>query len=271
MLTWNSARYVRQCIKSLLDTRSAHEVRVIVVDNGSHDETLDILFSLQEAAAPSQLTIIPLGRNYGTTMSRNIAIRSSRDDYFLIMDSDARVTEGALDLLVSALEQDQQVGIAAPRLFYPDGSVQNSCKRFPILQEKGLKAIPLATTRKRGEEMSLYGDEVYAEHRTQDKYVDYCISAAWLVRRETFETAGLFDEQISYAPEDVDFCVRAQLAGWRVLYVPRARFVHHTQRISYKDMGIAFRHIRGLLYYFRKYRYCLSRNSLYDRLPPGRQ
>ena len=263
ILTWNSAQHIRRCVESIL---ASSWLRVIVVDNGSTDGTLEMLFSMQQSAGPSRLTIIPLGRNVGTTVSRNIAMRSSRDAHLLVMDSDAYAMEGALDSLIKDLETHPQAGIIAPQLLYPDGGVQRSCRRFPVLQEKVLKAIPSATTRKAGEEYGLYEDDVYALDRREVKSVEYCISAAWLIRKELVEAIGLFDERIFYSPEDVDFCVRARLAGWDVLYAPAAQFVHHTQRLSYKNAGIALRHFGGLLYYFRKHHYCFSARRLRRRV-----
>jgi glycosyltransferase involved in cell wall biosynthesis len=95
------------------------EMEIFVIDGGSTDGTLEILSQL--VTEISSLRIIPLGKNLGTTASRNIAIQESQGQYILILDSDTEILPGALEALSKALESAPRIGIAAPRLFYPDG------------------------------------------------------------------------------------------------------------------------------------------------------
>ena len=60
--------------------------------------------------------------------------------------------------------------------------------------------------------------------------VDYLISACWLFTREVYEKVGPLDEQIFYAPEDVDFCIRVWKAGFKIGYVPEYKMVHDFER-----------------------------------------
>jgi len=266
VLTWNSARYIERCLQSLVaDAEKGRlESEIFVVDGGSSDGTWEILSRL--AHANPKIKPIQLGKNLGTTASRNIAIRQARGDFLLILDSDAEVRPEALRRLCAALEESPKAGIAAPRLFYPDGSVQISCKRFPVTLGKILKFAPVGSLQRLGERTEAYPPEIYAEDFRRVVRVDHCISACWLVRREALEDVGLLDERIFYSPEDVDYCLRMWLAGWEVLYVPSAEVVHHAQRKSHKSLRIAFVHAQGLIYYFRKHRYWLSRRGIYHRI-----
>lgn len=266
ILTWNSARYIERCLRSLLgDARGTGvELELFVVDGGSSDGTPRILSRL--AKDIPGLRTVQLGKNLGTTVSRNIAIRKSRGEYVLILDSDTEILPGALGVLCRALEGIPRAGIAAPRLLYPDGSVQPSCKRFPTAPLKVCKFVPVSWLQRLGGKAELYPREVYNRDFKEVLRVEHCISACWLVRREAIEKVGLLDERIFYAPEDVDYCLRMWLAGWEVLYVPSAEVVHHTQRRSHKSLRMAWVHARGLLYYFRKHRYWLSQRSLYRRI-----
>ena len=91
--------------------------------------------------------------------------------------------------------------------------------------------------------------------------VDYAVSAMWILKKEVFEKVGLLDENIFYAPEDVDYCLRVWLSGFRVIYCQNVSAIHHTQEIS-RGLTInnaTFHHIRGLFYYFWKHRYFLKR------------
>jgi len=266
ILTWNSARYIEQCLRTLIADadRAGIELEIFVVDGGSTDGTMEILLRLAKEIAGLQ--VISLGKNLGTTVSRNAAIRKSRGTYVLILDSDTEILPGALETLCRALEDAPRGGIAAPRLLYPDGSVQPSCKRFPTAFLKVCKFIPVKWLQRLGEAAELYPRKLYSEDFKEVLRVDHCISACWLVRREAIEEVGLLDEKIFYAPEDVDFCLRMWLKGWEVLYVPAAEVVHHTQRRSHKSLRMAWVHAKGLFYYFRKHRYWLSRRNLYRKV-----
>jgi len=266
VLTWNSARYIERCLRSAIaDAHHAGiELEIFVVDGGSTDGTTEILSRLSKEM--SELKIILLGKNLGTTVSRNIAIKKSRGKYVLILDSDTEILPGTLGTLCRALEEVPRGGIVAPRLLYPDGSVQPSCKRFPTAPLKVCKFIPVSLFQRLGEAAELYPRELYSKDFKEVLRVDHCISACWLVRREAIEEVGLLDEKIFYAPEDVDYCLRMWLSGWEVLYVPSAEVVHYTQRRSHKSLRMAWVHAKGLFYYFRKHGYWLSRKNLYCRI-----
>ncbi len=266
ILTWNSAHYIDRCLQSLInDARSANlEIEIFVIDGGSTDETLEILCQLAEQTP--MLQVIKLGKNLGTTASRNIALKKARGEYLLILDSDTEVLPGSLKTLFDVIESEPRVGIAAPRLLYPDGSVQPSCKRFPTALLKVSKFLPFAWLRKLGERAELYPNEIYSANFVKTLRVDHCISAFWLVRREAMLEVGLLDERIFYAPEDVDYCLRMWLSGWEVLYVPSAQVVHHTQRVSYKSLRMAWLHAMGLFYYFKKFGYWIRREKIYEQI-----
>jgi len=265
ILTWNSEKYIKRCIESLLDELNDFNklYEIYVMDNNSQDSTLKILeeFSTKN----HNIKIIRLEKNYGTTLSRNIGIRKSSGRYIFILDSDTEIKAGTINILIGTINQKDKVGIVAPRLFYPDGSIQASCKRFPTMKTKIYKYLPFRTTRNIAKKDELY-DKICEKGSKQCTEVDYCISAAWMLDREAISDIGFFDENIFYAPEDVDYCLRMWLKGWKVIYNPFANVVHHTQRKSYKDFKIACRHLKGLFYYFRKYNYWFDRKKIYNRI-----
>lgn len=265
ILSWNSEKFIRQCINSIfIDLNFCNmEKEIIIVDNGSSDGTIKILKQLHKKY--SNMKVIELEKNLGTTISRNIGIRESLGKYIFILDSDTEVQEGTISTLIDMFNKKDNIGIVAPRLFYSDGSIQPSCKKFPTIKTKIYKYVPFNITRKIAEKDELY-DNFYEKEYKQINEVDYCISAAWMVNREAIEDIGLFDENIFYAPEDVDYCLRMWLKGWKVIYNPLASVIHHTQRKSYKNPKIAWKHLEGLFYFFRKYNYLLNRNKIYKKI-----
>jgi len=261
LLTRNSEKYVRDNIGSLVNDgrRSGVPLEIIVVDGGSTDSTLGILKDLSRDLA--NLEVIALKKNMGTTMSRNLAIRKSRGEYIFVLDSDTVVLPGAINGLIDALESNSRIGLAAPKLIYPNGEVQISCKKFPTLINKLAKFLPIKFLNDLGQRAETYPECIYSRNN-ENTPVAHCISAAWMLKREAINDVGFLDESIFYAPEDVDYCARLWLSGWQVIYVPMVSVVHYTQRLSHRRLDMAWLHIKGLFYYFRKYKYLFSPKSL---------
>ena len=120
-------------------------------------------------------------------------------------------------------------------------------------------------------------DTIYIEKQESDKYikqeqypVDYAISAFWMLKREAMEKVGLLDENIFYAPEDVDYCLRIWKAGYQIFYAPQIWSIHNAREISRgaKINSSTIKHLQGLLYYFRKHRYLFQSPQ---RAVPNRQ
>lgn len=255
ILTWNSGEYVRPCLESVLGLGGLCSV-VYVVDNGSADGTLAALGEL--AAGDERLRVLPQERNLGTTASRNIAIRevlamSPRPSYICVLDSDTVANAAALGSAMDALEADPSIAVAGPTLASADGAPQLSGCNLPTFGIKLRKACPARAVQARGEAMEV--PSAFVHGGVQD--VGYLISACWVTPTWVWERVGLLDEEIFYAPEDVDWCVRCHAAGLRVVRVHGEPMVHHYQRISKRRMisRMNWEHVKGLVYYFRKHRY----------------
>lgn len=242
-LTWNSKKFVAPFLNSLLDDVDLSQLscEVIVIDNGSNDGTLEEL----KACGRGKITVVPLGRNTGTTFPRNIGIRMASGSYILILDSDTVIPNGFLQRLVDSVqgleEAGMQVGLAHPRLEYPNGDFQESARKMPTLLTKIYRLFRLEGLRRRNESV----EKVLQGSRTT---VDYAISAAWIVPRSTFDSVGLLDESIFYSPEDVEFCLRCWQHKLPVWYLPDVRVVHDCQRITSKKplSRLGLSHTHGL-------------------------
>lgn len=252
VLTWNSCAYADACVRSILGI-SSRPVRLYVVDNGSSDGTVDVLRGF--ARRDPRVWVHEAPRNLGTTVSRNIALRSLADDvgYVCVLDSDTVVNEGAIEELVALVDSDPAIGIAGPTMKDGSGTVQLSGRNLPTLGIKLRKACPIASVSERGGRMEHPAAAV--TDGVQD--VGYLLSACWLMRRDVLDEVGLLDERIFYAPEDVDYCIRVRRAGLRVVRCFGATITHEYQRISKRRLlsKTNLEHVRGLAYFFRKHGY----------------
>ena len=253
ILTWNSDKYVKTCLDSITAFEKI-KYSICVIDNGSKDTTLDILYDYQRTFPDGRLNIVEFSENKGTTVSRNIGLRYFKDKckYICVLDSDTMVSEEAIQKLINVLGDNPKAGIIGPVLKSLDGSVQNSGRRIPNITLKLLKVMPLKALRQKGEQMEKL------PQNGEVMPVGYLMSACWVFKSSLINKIGLLDENIFYAPEDVEYCLRAWKSGFQVLYVRDTHIIHIWQRLSRKKLFSKhnWEHLKGLGYLFRKYHYC---------------
>lgn len=246
ILSYNSAKTISKCLNTLVDNTPANPgpERIIVVDNGSVDDSCELIQSFAKHHAHIQL--ISLDTNHGTTYSRNQGLDLVTTETILILDSDAYLSSAALTTMRGELAASDDVGIVAPRLEYPDGRYQLSTDQFPTAIQKLKRYFFLRAMENNSE--------------PPRSTVDYAISAVWLLRTRTMRAVGNFDEKIFYSPEDVDYCMRVWKAGYQIVYAPSAVVIHDAQELSRNRIPnkFTFLHGLGLLYYFKKHRYWFS-------------
>ena len=269
ILTWNSENYIQDCLRAILSIDDAvFHGTVIVVDNGSEDGTVDRIRSECKNFGRSvhKCELVTLDKNYGTTRSRNLGLRkllelSPDTQYVCILDSDAEISAEALKTLTDVLDKDTSVGIVGPRMHDAAGVYQVSGKNFSTVTEKFCKVMPVRRLREYGERR----EKIIPAQGTGIRPVGYLMSACWMARRAVIDELGPLDEKIFYAPEDLEYCIRCWKAGYRVVYCYDADVLHHWQRLSRKKLFSRhnYEHIKGLIYVFMKYRYCLSAGKLW--------
>lgn len=258
IITYNDAgRLARAVASAALAARASGLAwEVLVVDNGSQDHTPEVLAELG-AVLGRRLRAWRLPQNQGTTRSRNLAFLRARGRFLCVLDSDAELADRDLRPVLALLDQEPEVGIVAPCILAPpDWRPYNSVKLLPTLGDKLLK-LPGVVLRRPTVNADWYPGFPFRRLRC----VHTAISCCWFLRRELLDRVGLLDERIFYAPEDVDYCLRAWKAGRAVVYFPHLRVRHHTRQVSHRRpfSRLAASHLWGILYYLHKHGYWLRR------------
>jgi glycosyltransferase involved in cell wall biosynthesis len=263
IITYNDALKLPKAISSaaLASAATGLDYEIFVVDNGSLDHTRQVVADIKKALG-HRLIDIPLDRNTGTTYSRNLALNRARGRFICVMDSDAEILTPDLWPLIRFLNEHPKAGIVGPRIIMPDGSIYNSAKLFPTLTDKLMK-LPRIFLGTKAVNRDWYPDFPFEHTRP----VHSVISCCWFFRRDLYDDIGPLDENIFYAPEDVDYCLRSWQTKRPVVYFPGIKVLHHTKQVSHKNplSKTAVSHLSGLLYYFRKHGYMFSRKKL-DKL-----
>ncbi len=187
--------------------RHTHDYEIILVDNASTDESLNRL------RRGPDIRFVNLLSNIGYSRANNVGLAYCRGDYVVLLNPDTIVTDGWLDRLVEEAETSPRIGIVAPKLLRPGNP--------PVLDSTGhIYEYWTGSSRDRGQ-----GEKDTGRYDV-DTELPSCCSAAALIKREVFESIGVLDPHLFTLLEDVDFGLRARLAGWRVVFRPDSVVYH---------------------------------------------
>ncbi len=252
-VNWKVADLVGELLGSIHANKEDLAVEVYVVDNASGDHIEEVVAKFR-ARSDVPVTLVRNGRNLGFAKANNQAIRRCSGRYVALLNPDTRLTRGALKRMKAWMDARPDVGVAGPKLLNPDGSLQESVRRFPRLLDQALILLKLQHLWPSAPPFMSYLAKDFDYGKEQD--VDQLMGAALFVRRKVFEGIGLLDERFFIWFEEVDFCKRAREAGWGVVYVPSVQVIHHGGASFAQAM--TFRKQRyftaSMAKYFRKHR-----------------
>ena len=216
ILASNKCEYTRRGLASLLHS-SLRPFEVVLVDNGSGDETPKVFAEFAERAKASQIAvkILRLEQNLGAVVGRNRGMELMRGRYWVFLDNDVAVRSRAwLECLRAELERDARVGIVGPKLVYPLAPHDIQCA--------GCDVTPGGQVAFRGR-----GQARLTPEYNVPKDCQTLISATWMMRAEVAKQIGPLDEIFSPVQfEDIDYCYRFREAGWLCRYIPGVEMYH---------------------------------------------
>jgi GT2 family glycosyltransferase len=211
IVLYNSSAYLEPCIQAIA-AQGYRPLEVVFIDNGSTDDSVHAARALCERSGLDGGVTL-LGANKGFAAANNYGAARARGDTLLFLNPDTEAYPDMVEALVTALEEQRDIGVAGCKVYYPDRKT---------LQHAG------GYVRHNGLTMH-YGvneqDEGQYDTARDVTYVTGCAIAA---PKDLFVSTGMFDT--GYFPayfEETDFCLRLLRMGKRVAYVPEARVVHH--------------------------------------------
>jgi GT2 family glycosyltransferase len=210
VLNWNGGYIVEKCLMSLRD-QSYHPLEIIVVDNASTDKSIDLI----KMGFP-EVKLIVNDRNLGFGGGNNIGIHASQGKYIMILNNDARLDPDCIKELKMSIEKDNQYGASASKILL-DGKEN-------LLDAAGISIYQDGLSIGRGRLEN-------ADHYQREEEVFFASGCAVLLRKAMLDDIGLFDEDFFAYADDTDMGWRAQLAGWKCVYNPRA-IVYHLHSAS---------------------------------------
>jgi N-acetylglucosaminyl-diphospho-decaprenol L-rhamnosyltransferase len=222
IVNFRTPQLVTECLASLLPEITGLDVRVLVVDNRSDDNSPEIIRAwLAAHDAEAKITFIQSNQNAGFAAGNNIGIRACNAQYYLLLNSDTLVRPGAIQTILNTASSFPTAGLVSPRLEWPDGTGQESCFRFPS------PISELCDASDTGLIDRLFKKYIVAMPvQTQIAQPEWTSFACVLIKDEVFRQVGLLDEGYFMYSEDIEFCHRARQAGWLITHNPAAHVVH---------------------------------------------
>lgn len=246
IVNYNSTDFLEPCLKSILDHTRLENYRIAVVDNASDDQD----FSRLEQLSP-RIRFILNSQNLGFATACNQGIQAFPSEYYLFLNPDCVIEESAIDRTLSFLASSPEAGIAGCRVNHPDGTLQLACRRrVPRPSTAFFRFTGLSYLFPRNQTIGAYN--MTYEDLNQIHEVEAISGSFLMFRREILDDIEKMDEDFFLYGEDLDFCYRATLKGWKVFYFPHAQVVHYKRRSSsraprlsnyhfYKSMEIFYR------------------------------
>lgn len=233
MVTYNALSDA--CFASIAKACAATPLKTacVIVDNAS---TVTDVAAEVRRHLPDALVHIR-DRNYGFGHSNNFGARAVEASYYLFLNPDTILHESdVLTRLHAFMETHPDVGLVAPKLLFPDGTLQETCRRFPAWYMPFFQRTRLGQTK--------FGQKYLRSFLMHDtdhgvcQTVDWVQGSAMFVRAEAWRQIRGFDERFFMYFEDVDVCRRLHEAGFGVIYFPETSILHSHERESAKGFFV---------------------------------
>ena len=221
IVNWNGEAILQECLFSLF-TQDYRNIQVIVLDNNSTDKSKDIIKNFKKAE------FIESDKNLGFAEGNNVASGKAKGEYVLLLNNDTIVTKNFLKDLVAILKKDKDIGIVQPKILY---------KRNSSYKDSTINSIGAFFTSTGFLYYPGYGKKSDLPMYNKENEIFSAYGACMLIRKKLIDKIGLFDSDFFLYFEETDFCLRAHLAGYKVIYTPGS-LIYHKGGVSARKFGI---------------------------------
>ena len=205
---------------SVQSTNQNGKFQVVIIDNASRDETTRII----NEKKTKNLDFIQNTVNVGFTKAVNQGVKIAGGEYIFILNPDTQLTEGSVERLMKKISPDNTIGLVAPQLRFPGGSIQYSCRRFPTFWNVLTEMTRLSQIFHRSK--LLNGWKMGDFDHKMERDVDQPAGAALMVKKDLLNGLSGLDERFTMFFSDVDLCKRIKDMGKRIVFCPDAVATH---------------------------------------------
>ncbi len=224
---WNGRHLLKVCLESL-ERQTLKNFEVVIVDNGSSDTSVEYI----KKYFP-KVKVIPLDKNYGFTKAVNTGIKNAKGEYLVLLNNDTELDSRYLEYLVKASDNHPDVGFVAAKMlnFYNRKIIDSAWDAVSVV----------------GHSYSVGQGKKDSIEFNKPQYIFLATGGSSLFKRQIFEKVGYFDEDYHTYMEDVDLCLRAQIAGFKGWYEPKAILYHMRKATSSRIVSLSeYWHFRNM-------------------------
>jgi GT2 family glycosyltransferase len=234
---------LRATIKSFLEVPL--NKKLYLIDN-TPQKKFDNLFLHKD------IEYIGVGKNIGFGAGQNIVIKkiANESKYHLILNPDVNFETQVIPNLIKQLEKDETLSMIAPKVLFPNGEHQYSCRRYPRFSELIGRRFGLIKPFFRP---IIHKGQYRDKDLTGAFYAEYLAGCFHLYKTVDFVKLGGFDERYFLYMEDVDICKKIDALGKKKMYYPNEKIMHVLKQGSSKSIKLLFRHSLSAIKYFIKW------------------
>ena len=231
ILNWNGADMMRRFLPSVLEHTTLSETEVVVVDNGSTDDSMVYLQALEHTpqAQAAHLRLIRFTENYGFAVGYNRAIASMNSEYVVLLNSDVMVMADWLMPVLTYMQQHANVAAAQPKVLAYKSLLehQKDSSKLVTFEHAGAAGgyiDKLGYPFCRGRIMSYVAeDKGQYDSITRTFWVS---GAAFFIRTKVYNEIGGLDDKFFAHMEEIDLCWRLNCRGYELVCVPESKVYH---------------------------------------------
>lgn len=244
IVSFNTCELTKKCIKSIFQSDSKLKFKIYLVDNHSSDQTIS---QIQQNFP--QVEVIKSSQNLGFTGGNNLALKKIEAEYVLLLNSDTEIQTGCLDVLVK-FAKSKNFAISSCKILGFDKIWQPNAGELPTWGPvfywlSGLDGVLGLSKSYQARDKKYYQN---------GKEVGWVSGTVMLIKQEVFKKIGFLDEKIFMYGEDVEFCLRAQRAGFKIGWTDGTEVFHlGGGSLAVPHFTQWLGEFRGLLYIYRKY------------------
>ena len=248
IVNYNSKEFLPRNLDALRRYLAKIPHEVIIADNASFDGSTEMILKLYP-----EVTLLHNTQNKGFAAAVNQGIKLAQGEFIVWLNPDTELLDEGFETLLHYMEAHPDTAIMGPQIVNPDGSVQLSCRSFPSHETALFNRYSLLTKIFPSNPRSRKYLNTGWNH-TEIREVDWVSGACLMHRASLIKNIGGLDETFFMYCEDVDFCLRARNSGFKTLYHPGAKVLHHIAGSSRKTPRkmIAERH-KSMWHYYRKH------------------
>lgn len=247
IVNWNSGEFLKDCIESIYLNEIDLVEKIIIVDNGSTDNSTTFLSSLKH----SNLYLYKLGFNSGFAAACNYGAQKADTEFILFLNPDARLDHNSLSIPLKFMkdEDNSKVGICGVSIFNEKELITTSTSRFPNISNIFFESIGVSKL------FNSLGRHMHNFNHKSDREVDQLIGAFNFIRNDLFKKLDGFDERFFVYYEEVDFAYRAKNNGFSSYFLSTGKVYHYGGGVSQKVISRrTFYNLRSRTLFFYKHK-----------------